>query len=625
MSKKKATMTLKDFHGGSIPSDLPLPSAPGVMVRPADRGGFDRQAPWGNSVGRSDHRLRPASAGSARNLDDKTPFLSHSAQIGRNFDEDERKPLDGVSGPRRTISDVNIHAQESGFLEPKMDNVSGIRTGSTTVSVKVSQSSSDSMVSPYAGKRIEVHTGGLGAQNFTGSLSTRSNNSIVADNSGKTVAGSNPNAWGLRKDTIAGKEPTFVAWSAPAAETKLAHASALEKVSSGRWNSKEHILHQKDVKVLGNPETRADFLYQANGMYGKSNHYQINVANSPDYHDITLEMHAEKSLIVDDVIHSGVKEIPPYEGLKPTTQMESHERNPSLYSSGLRSLHASGKSGGSEFHSSLPSEPSERPKLKLLPRSKPLEHLEPQVYFKQGLQPPSYVQVGDDHGVNDSKCSVHHENTESMVLDRTVERSKLNLKPRTLHLEPLDGKNEIKRGTVFGGARPREEILMERGIDDAAISSQVQSPSRVKQVAPMANTSFHVTPHSGDKAENVKRADRRDQPISGERIDPQMRNRRNEIRKNNKDTEKQRNQQLQDRPPSPETWRKPVEQPRPASPPLRYGKAASAVELAQTFSRSVSDQALGDRFSGSKGLQRPGQIPFSRLTGPTPRPQINGY
>ncbi|KAI4312098.1 hypothetical protein MLD38_036950 [Melastoma candidum] len=34
MSKKKAvggsTMTLKDFHGGSIPSDLPLPSAPGL-------------------------------------------------------------------------------------------------------------------------------------------------------------------------------------------------------------------------------------------------------------------------------------------------------------------------------------------------------------------------------------------------------------------------------------------------------------------------------------------------------------------------------------------------------------------------------------------------------------------
>jgi hypothetical protein len=33
MSKKKlqrAVMTLKDFHGGSIPSDMPLPSAPGM-------------------------------------------------------------------------------------------------------------------------------------------------------------------------------------------------------------------------------------------------------------------------------------------------------------------------------------------------------------------------------------------------------------------------------------------------------------------------------------------------------------------------------------------------------------------------------------------------------------------
>jgi hypothetical protein len=33
MSKKKlqrAVMTLKDFHGGSIPSALPLPSAPGM-------------------------------------------------------------------------------------------------------------------------------------------------------------------------------------------------------------------------------------------------------------------------------------------------------------------------------------------------------------------------------------------------------------------------------------------------------------------------------------------------------------------------------------------------------------------------------------------------------------------
>ena len=30
VEEESETMTLKDFHGGSIPSDLPLPSAPGV-------------------------------------------------------------------------------------------------------------------------------------------------------------------------------------------------------------------------------------------------------------------------------------------------------------------------------------------------------------------------------------------------------------------------------------------------------------------------------------------------------------------------------------------------------------------------------------------------------------------
>ena len=33
--------------------------------------------------------------------------------IGRNFDEDERKPLDGVSAPRRTISDESFQIPAS--------------------------------------------------------------------------------------------------------------------------------------------------------------------------------------------------------------------------------------------------------------------------------------------------------------------------------------------------------------------------------------------------------------------------------------------------------------------------------------------------------------------------------
>lgn len=102
---------------------------------------------------------------------------------------------------------------------------------------------------------------------------------------------------------------------------------------------------------------------------------------------------------------------------------------------------------------------------------------------------------------------------------------------------------------------------------------------------------------------------------------------RNDIRKDN--IEKQVN--VQERPPSPETWRKPVEEAKPVSPdapPLRYGKAASAVELAQAFSKSVPGSKLADCFSGPGGLPNRGQIPFSRLMGPSSRPQmsqINGY
>ncbi|ONK74757.1 uncharacterized protein A4U43_C03F9840 [Asparagus officinalis] len=63
MSKKKSfsgsTMTLKDFHGGSIPSDLALPSAPGVSARPPVSVGPSRR--WGRVA--THHRPRPGSAG----------------------------------------------------------------------------------------------------------------------------------------------------------------------------------------------------------------------------------------------------------------------------------------------------------------------------------------------------------------------------------------------------------------------------------------------------------------------------------------------------------------------------------------------------------------------------------
>ena len=144
-----------------------------------------------------------------------------------------------------------------------------------------------------------------------------------------------------------------------------------------------------------------------------------------------------------------------------------------------------------------------------------------------------------------------------------------------------------------------------------------------------------ITPRQNGKPEPLdhhrtgKTIDRRDP----EKSDAQRRtNWRNENRKSSRDLEKQPPPPPppQERPPSPETWRKPVDPTPPAAGP-RYGKAASALELAQAFSKSVSEpKVVTDRFPGTRsGVpgQSQSQIPFSRLTSQptTTRPQINGH
>lgn len=132
----------------------------------------------------------------------------------------------------------------------------------------------------------------------------------------------------------------------------------------------------------------------------------------------------------------------------------------------------------------------------------------------------------------------------------------------------------------------------------------------------------HLDQRTGRKAE------RKEQKVDGERVHAQRRNWRGDTRRTVRETDRP---QASERQPSPETWRKPVEQQPKGSPGaagIRYGRAASAVELAQAFSRSVSDPKVNDRFSGQRGLNTGSsrtQVPFSRLVGPTSRPQINGY
>lgn len=127
---------------------------------------------------------------------------------------------------------------------------------------------------------------------------------------------------------------------------------------------------------------------------------------------------------------------------------------------------------------------------------------------------------------------------------------------------------------------------------------------------------------------NARKFERKDQQAE-DKSDPQRRNWRNENWKStrdNSDRQQTHHHHQQERRPSPEIWRKPAEELKPPSPEpgLRFGKAASAAELAQAFSRSHSSPSAPSQLRVIPG-QSQAQVPFSRLTGQAPRTQINGY
>ncbi|KAG4129282.1 hypothetical protein ERO13_D09G070300v2 [Gossypium hirsutum] len=628
MSKKKAfsgnTMTLKDFHGGSIPTDLPLPSAPGVIVRPSDRSGYDRGTSWGNPMGRPDHRARPNSSPATRHFDNKTPFLTNSVHIGRNFDEDERTPLDGVSAPRRTISDESFRAPAR-HLELKPESAYAGRVSGRHGSAPVSPLSSGRGHS-HSGRVSEAARGGLSSQ-------------TLGWNHGQAASGPYPNAWTSRKEmSFSVAEPVQSAWSEQSAVSKLAHASALEKVSSGRWQSKQSLQYQKDIDVSKHSEVENGLHSQG---YDDKMYSRMSLAGGREYSDVSLARHVEKGLNIEDGIHGGRKELPEYERNRNLNYLEVKENKSMLHSEAVRSTHSDGKFGGYELQSSPSAlaEASERPKLKLFPRSKRLDGPKsPVVDPKQGHQQPSELMLTHTEIGNHSHEHLHTSKpglAGSESRNQTVDRPKLNLKRRSQPIEQLEGNIEKERNSLFGGARPRELVLKERGIDDRN-HEPVQHVDRVKHnVTRTEKAADQASPRHGERVENPPvdqrggRKSERNHRVDNGRVDMQRSNWRNENRRNGWETERpQQAPPVKERQPSPETWRKPVVKTNPVSAQVagvRYGKVTSALELAQAFSKSFSDQKKDDQYGGQRGTPGRTQMPFSRLMGPTPRPQINGY
>ncbi|XP_008797424.1 uncharacterized protein LOC103712631 [Phoenix dactylifera] len=583
MSKKKSfsgstTMTLKDFHGGSIPSNLPLPSAPGVSVRPPDR-----LAPWGpaavGAAGKSDHqRSRPGSAGGGtRAFDERPPvFLSHPANIGRHFDEDERKPFDASSAPRRPAA------------------VDPIRP-TATADQKRPISSPDA-AAPVSG---------------------------FPPSSGSNV-GPPPNAWAARKEPVSEPLPTHsttTMWPA----SRLAQASAVEKMSSGRWQSKP-------------PEGEAIRLQETevfDRRFGES--VRIVGVGDRDYEKERMrstEYPEAKERALMGYCTDGARD---QERVRSPVYPEVERNAANLYDEGARSTSREGRFSGSQLHQQGLVEVSERPKLKLLPRTKPSEPSSETLGIadNQGYQPPvSSVQIESVHEMHPTTNPLKAASAGADDGSKAVERPRLNPKPRFLPVEQSDESAERTRQTVFGGARPREIVLKERGVNAFAANDldMTVPANRVKNDLLKTDPKLEPGPTTrpGGRSETftlVQRAgrdlERKDHRPDVEKVDVQRSSWRNNSWRTTREIEKP----LEQPRPDPGSWRKPVEEPEPDVAGPRFGKAASALELAQAFTKPVSDCRPENRFTGQRNLPSRTQVPFSRLTdysGP-PQRQLNGY
>ncbi|EOA39997.1 hypothetical protein CARUB_v10008685mg [Capsella rubella] len=579
MSKKKvagSTMTLKDFHGGSIPSDLPLPSAPGVIPKIAtDRPVFDR-APWGTSIGRPEQRTRPSSSHTIRNFDDKSLFLPHTANIGRNFNEDERKPLDGHSAPRRVVSD-DVFRVPNSRLEVKTDSLLTGRHGGW---------------SPKAGT-------------FPGKINDVTHS--VTGNIENSVSGTHPNVWTGRKDvSVANTEPGQSPWTSQPAVSNLVHSSALDQVSSGRWQSKLLVPSQMAFDVVKHSEI------DSRGY--KTNSPLLNQGDEP---------HKEQGLVVEDGIQGGKKFSREYEKIPGPTYLDAKDvRVVSSSSNKPHPNYSDVRPAGHLVQATAPSEIVERPKLNLLPRTKPLESIEKPVNDGK-LENGGSNLIQRDTGyatqksMNISKPGLSADE----IPNQPIERPKLNLKPVAQLLEQPEVKTEKERSAVFGGARPRELVLKERGIDEIE-HQKLEQPTDRMVLKPIERGPENAVqrPLSSPRDLRTRKFDQKDGRNVSEiaRSETQRKSwRENE----NKSSRQQQQTQEKTRHPSPETWRKPVP-PKPESPDgtgIRHGKAASALELAQAYS-PFSDPKSGIRSSNSFNTSRNNQTqqqPFSRLVGST--------
>jgi hypothetical protein len=283
-----------------------------------------------------------------------------------------------------------------------------------------------------------------------------------------------------------------------------------------------------------------------------------------------------------------------------------------------------------------------------LPRTKPIESQEITVTEDQvgsEMYSSTNVPIGNDmYEMNGNENAKANKGGNTMVDSggQPNERPRLNLKPRS---QSTGGQSEEtgekERPSVFGGARPRELVLKDRRVDLASddidknmpsnrpnsSSAKLDPKSEPILTKPVGNRpeSYQLqqrnirNPHTNQKEHHSRQQPQPDTQRSTWRDDTQNGT-------GNKRTP-HHNQHQQPPRPEPDTWRKPEPVKQEDVSGFRPGKGATALELAEAFSKRVSD---GKRDLVSRNTN---PVVFSRLLGgerelykgPPPHQQINGY
>ncbi|KAG0500663.1 hypothetical protein HPP92_000735 [Vanilla planifolia] len=227
MSKKKfatgsTTMTLKDFHGGSIPSELPLPSAPGIPIG---------QAPGVHL--RLLLEFPPRHVWTTNGLVPALRVGIHvsSTSAGRLFFLPHRSSVATLTRMSASPSMLPPRPGAPPSLRRKLPNPPPVVAApGASVRSDVKKPVSSSVVAHHLSPSPGVSTSSAG------------------------------NAWAIKKELpVSGAANCELPRVLPpenlsevAVASRFAQASAIEKISSGRWQSKPpdvEVIRFQDVKI----------------------------------------------------------------------------------------------------------------------------------------------------------------------------------------------------------------------------------------------------------------------------------------------------------------------------------------------------------------------------------------